>query len=146
MIKLTYYLEVTSSWCYWAEPAWAELKRRYAGQVEFAAATPRHVALDVATRRWPMGVAGTGLSVLVDSRAKLDVDAVEPVGQGGRAPGVMRVAAAPVTTKPLSSVSTQPCSQRAFGSAPMNRNRCRSGAVLSAPVRRCRKVAASLRH
>src|SRR6266404_3245738 len=35
MTKVTYYLEVISSWCYWAEPAWAELKRRYAGQVEF---------------------------------------------------------------------------------------------------------------
>lgn len=35
-ITCTYYLEVVSSWCYWAEPAWAELKRRYAGQpVEF---------------------------------------------------------------------------------------------------------------
>ena len=29
-IKITYYLEVVSSWCYWAEPAWAELKQRYA--------------------------------------------------------------------------------------------------------------------
>jgi len=29
MVKVTYYLEVISSWCYWAEPAWAELKRRY---------------------------------------------------------------------------------------------------------------------
>ena len=29
-IKVTYYLDVVSSWCYWAEPAWAELKRRYA--------------------------------------------------------------------------------------------------------------------
>jgi predicted DsbA family dithiol-disulfide isomerase len=36
MIKVTYYLEVTSSWCYWAEPAWAELKSRYAGRVEFS--------------------------------------------------------------------------------------------------------------
>ena len=36
-ITCTYYLEVISSWCYWAEPAWAELKQRYAGQpVEFA--------------------------------------------------------------------------------------------------------------
>ncbi len=35
MAKATYYLEVISSWCYWAEPAWAELKRRYAGQAEF---------------------------------------------------------------------------------------------------------------
>ncbi len=35
-IKITYYLEVLSSWCYWAEPAWAELKQRYARQpVEF---------------------------------------------------------------------------------------------------------------
>jgi len=31
-IIVTYYLEVISSWCYWAEPAWAELKRRYADQ------------------------------------------------------------------------------------------------------------------
>lgn len=34
-MKVTYYLEVTSSWCYWAEPMWAELKRRYAGRAEF---------------------------------------------------------------------------------------------------------------
>jgi predicted DsbA family dithiol-disulfide isomerase len=34
-VKITYYLEVISSWCYWAEPAWAELKQRYAGNVEF---------------------------------------------------------------------------------------------------------------
>ena len=35
MPKVTYYLEVISSWCYWAEPAWAELKQRYGGKVEF---------------------------------------------------------------------------------------------------------------
>ena len=34
-MKLTYFLEVVSSWCYWSEPAWAELKARYAGRVEF---------------------------------------------------------------------------------------------------------------
>jgi predicted DsbA family dithiol-disulfide isomerase len=34
-IKVTYYLEVISSWCHWAEPTWAELKRRYAGRVTF---------------------------------------------------------------------------------------------------------------
>jgi predicted DsbA family dithiol-disulfide isomerase len=34
-MKVTYFCEVMSSWCYWAEPAWAELKRRYAGRVEF---------------------------------------------------------------------------------------------------------------
>jgi predicted DsbA family dithiol-disulfide isomerase len=34
-MKITYYLDVTSSWCHWAEPTWAELKRRYAGRAEF---------------------------------------------------------------------------------------------------------------
>src|SRR2546427_4642942 len=34
-MKVTYYLEVISSWCYWAEPTWAELKQRFAGKVEF---------------------------------------------------------------------------------------------------------------
>jgi predicted DsbA family dithiol-disulfide isomerase len=34
-MKVTYYLEVVSSWCHWAEPAWEELKRRYADRVEF---------------------------------------------------------------------------------------------------------------
>ena len=29
-VKITYYLDVTSSWCYWAEPAWTELKQQYA--------------------------------------------------------------------------------------------------------------------
>jgi predicted DsbA family dithiol-disulfide isomerase len=35
-VKITHYLEVMSSWCHWAEPAWDDLKRRYAGQVEFS--------------------------------------------------------------------------------------------------------------
>jgi predicted DsbA family dithiol-disulfide isomerase len=34
-MKVTYFLEVTSSWCYWVEPTWAELKRRYAGRATF---------------------------------------------------------------------------------------------------------------
>lgn len=34
-MKVTYYLEIMSSWCHWAEPAWAELKQRFAGRVEF---------------------------------------------------------------------------------------------------------------
>jgi len=35
MVQVTYYLEVISSWCHWAEPAWAELKQRYASRAEF---------------------------------------------------------------------------------------------------------------
>jgi predicted DsbA family dithiol-disulfide isomerase len=34
-MKVTYYLEVISSWCHWVEPVWSELKTRYAGRVEF---------------------------------------------------------------------------------------------------------------
>lgn len=34
-VKITYFLEVISSWCHWAEPAWAELKHRYANRVAF---------------------------------------------------------------------------------------------------------------
>src|SRR5579863_9444996 len=34
-MKVTYYLEILSSWCHWVEPVWAELKARYAGRAEF---------------------------------------------------------------------------------------------------------------
>lgn len=34
-MKVTYYLEVLSSWCHWVEPTWAALKERYKGRVEF---------------------------------------------------------------------------------------------------------------
>ena len=34
-ITVTDYLDVVSSWCFWSEPTWAEVKRRYEGRVEF---------------------------------------------------------------------------------------------------------------
>jgi predicted DsbA family dithiol-disulfide isomerase len=34
-VKVTYYLEVLSSWCHWVQPTWEELKVRYAGRAEF---------------------------------------------------------------------------------------------------------------
>jgi len=34
-MKVTYFIEILSSWCHWAEPAWAEVKNRYAGRVQF---------------------------------------------------------------------------------------------------------------
>lgn len=27
-VRVTYFVEAISSWCHWAEPAWAELQRR----------------------------------------------------------------------------------------------------------------------
>ena len=34
-ITVTDYLDVVSSWCFWSEPTWVELKRRYDGRVQF---------------------------------------------------------------------------------------------------------------
>lgn len=34
-LKISYYLDVASSWCFLAEPAWAALKERYGGRVDF---------------------------------------------------------------------------------------------------------------
>lgn len=34
-MKVTIYLDVISSWCFWAQPAWEELKKRYADRVDF---------------------------------------------------------------------------------------------------------------
>jgi predicted DsbA family dithiol-disulfide isomerase len=34
-LKITYYLDVASSWCFLAEPAWAALKDRYNSRVDF---------------------------------------------------------------------------------------------------------------
>jgi predicted DsbA family dithiol-disulfide isomerase len=34
-LKVTLYLDVISSWCFWAQPAWEELKKRYADRVDF---------------------------------------------------------------------------------------------------------------
>lgn len=34
-MKITYYLEVLSSWCVWVKPTWDALKARYGDRVEF---------------------------------------------------------------------------------------------------------------
>src|SRR5690349_7855774 len=34
-MKITFYLDVTSSWCFWAQPAWEELRERFTERVEF---------------------------------------------------------------------------------------------------------------
>src|ERR1044072_6777935 len=34
-ITVTDYLDVVSSWCFWSEPTWAELKKRYEGRGKF---------------------------------------------------------------------------------------------------------------
>jgi predicted DsbA family dithiol-disulfide isomerase len=34
-MKITYFVEMLSSWCYWAEPTWLELKKRYTDRIDF---------------------------------------------------------------------------------------------------------------
>lgn len=34
-LTITNYLDVISSWCFWATPAWQELRERYADQIDF---------------------------------------------------------------------------------------------------------------
>src|SRR5215831_5837393 len=34
-ISVTSYIDVISSWCFWSEPAWADLKRRYSDKIDF---------------------------------------------------------------------------------------------------------------
>ncbi len=34
-MKITYYVEILSSWCMWVEPTWDALKTRHAGRAEF---------------------------------------------------------------------------------------------------------------
>jgi predicted DsbA family dithiol-disulfide isomerase len=34
-IRVTLYIDVISSWCFWSAPAWAELRSRYAGRASF---------------------------------------------------------------------------------------------------------------
>jgi predicted DsbA family dithiol-disulfide isomerase len=35
LLKITYYLDVISSWCHWSEPTWALLKSRFGEEAEF---------------------------------------------------------------------------------------------------------------
>jgi hypothetical protein len=35
LLSATYYLDVLSSWCHWAEPAWAELRAHHGETMTF---------------------------------------------------------------------------------------------------------------
>jgi predicted DsbA family dithiol-disulfide isomerase len=77
-MKITYYLEVISSWCYWAEPAWTELKQRYEGRVTFqwkiAHMPPEACPKSKKQAEWFYRRSGT----IVRSAFKLSADWFEP--------------------------------------------------------------------
>jgi predicted DsbA family dithiol-disulfide isomerase len=62
-VTITYFIEVLSSWCHWAEPTWAELKTRYAGRVDFrwqiALMKPEDFPTSVAQTEWFYRRSGT---------------------------------------------------------------------------------------
>jgi len=55
-MKITYYLDLISHWCYRVEPTWAELKKRYSGRVQFewksACIDPKLLGVTAAQEEW----------------------------------------------------------------------------------------------
>ena len=94
LVTVTYYLEIMSSWCLWAEPAWAELQARYAGRVDFqwriALMRPEDFPASRAQCDWFYQRSG----LVMRSPFRLDSGWVEPARQGDyRAPNLVAEAA-----------------------------------------------------
>ncbi|HLP01378.1 MAG TPA: DsbA family protein [Opitutaceae bacterium] len=92
-MKITYYLEIISSWCHWAEPAWTELKRRYAGRVQFdwkvALMRPQDFPISVEQADWFYRRSGS----IVRSPYKLNSGWFESPGFDYAAPNLVAEAA-----------------------------------------------------
>lgn len=93
-VTVTYYLEIMSSWCAWAEPAWAELQERYAGRVNFqwkiALMNPADFPSSRAQCDWYYQRSG----LVMRSPFRLDSGWLEPARQGDyRAPNEVAEAA-----------------------------------------------------
>lgn len=92
-VRITYYVEVISSWCLWAEPAWADLQQRFAGRVEFdwkiALLGAEGMPASVAQEEWFYRRSGT----VVRSPHRLDTGWMEPGLTEYLAPNCMAVAA-----------------------------------------------------
>jgi predicted DsbA family dithiol-disulfide isomerase len=83
-VKVTYYTEILSSWCLWAEPMWSELKARYAGRVDFDWKTALMRPADFPTTReqceWAYRRSG---GTVMRSPFKLSTGWFEPKRRGG---------------------------------------------------------------
>jgi len=81
-VTITYYLEILSSWCHWAEPAWTELQARYGDRVQFgwkiALMNPGDYPVSRAQCDWFYRRSGT----IVRSRYMLNSGWLEPERQG----------------------------------------------------------------
>jgi predicted DsbA family dithiol-disulfide isomerase len=77
-MKVTYHLEVVSSWCHWVEPTWSRLRAEFGDRVEFdwkiALMDPSGLPVSRAQCDWFYGRSGT----LVRSPYKLNSGWFEP--------------------------------------------------------------------
>ncbi len=93
-MKITYFVEILSSWCYWTEPTWAELKKRYADRVSFewkiALMRPEDFPISPAQCDWFYQRSGT----IMKSSFKLNPAWLEPERKGNyQAPNLVAEAA-----------------------------------------------------
>jgi predicted DsbA family dithiol-disulfide isomerase len=62
-VTVTYFVEVLSSWCHWAEPSWQALQQQYDGRVNFrwriALMRPEDFPLSIAQTEWFYRRSGT---------------------------------------------------------------------------------------
>jgi len=77
-IKITYYLDVASSWCFWAEPAWAALKDRYGGRVDFDWKIALMDAASLPTSREQLGWFYRRSGMMMRSSFMLSTEWLEP--------------------------------------------------------------------
>jgi predicted DsbA family dithiol-disulfide isomerase len=77
-VKITYYLDVASSWCFLAEPAWAALKDRYAGRVDFDWKIALMDAASLPTSREQLGWFYRRSGMMMRSPFRLSTDWLEP--------------------------------------------------------------------
>jgi predicted DsbA family dithiol-disulfide isomerase len=81
-VVMTYYLDVTSSWCFWSEPTWAELRDQYEETVDFEWKIAELDPATYSTREnqdWFYRRSG----IVTRSLIKLSSAWMEPVGLGG---------------------------------------------------------------
>jgi predicted DsbA family dithiol-disulfide isomerase len=77
-LKITYYLDVCSSWCFLAEPAWAALKDRYAGRVDFEWKIALMDAVGLPTSREQLGWFYRRSGTIMRSPFMLNTEWLEP--------------------------------------------------------------------
>lgn len=89
-MQVTYYLDVLSSWCLWAEPAWDEIKARFAGRVTFDWKIALMNPADVPRTREESAWYYRRSAAIMRSKTILNPDWLEPERQGDyRAPNLV---------------------------------------------------------